>query len=539
MLVLRDYQQRAIESVLLAFRSGKKHVLLTAATGSGKSCLLAEIAKRRVALGQRTLILCHRSEILRQNEVTLRAHGVVDVGVYCAKADGRKERNNTVILASPQSLGRAPKECGKFSFVIVDESHLLPPDIHTPHKDPLEKDRRSQYAKIFSAVENKWLLGLTGSPYRIDSSVIYGKGKQFEIQADVISTAELQERGFLAQHILPRAPALADASGVKINRATNDFDTEELTKLFGSERVVAKAVNQWWASAADRRCSLFFCCSLVHAEMVRAAVAKYTGENRVAVINGKTETRTRKKMIEDARAGKYKALINVDVLTTGTDIPVIDCVVFLRATKSTSLWIQAVGRGLRLCEGKTNALILDYAGNWERFAGIDDPLVVQANASVRNTGASYAFIKDELERLGIEEEDKPQGVTKDCPECEFKQPVGVKECRKCGHVFISHSFTPTELKHKALEGWKLHTVKQISFVDEHVTSSGRTCVKATVVVENLKAYTFYLMVHEKSGFTGRKTEHKSWLKFLKSNPPQVFIRQIGAFAELQNMTFSL
>lgn len=533
MLVLRDYQQRAIENIVTSLVQGKTRVLLTAATGSGKSILIAELARRMREKNpaSRLLILCHRGEILRQNEATLKAHGVTDVGVYCAKVDGRKERHNAVVLASPQSLGREPTVCGKFSVTIVDEAHLLPPDINTTKK--------SQYAKIITAANSRWLIGLTGSPYRMDSSVIYGNGKQFEYQADTISTKELQDRGFLAQHILPRAPALADVSGVKINRATNDFDTEEMAKVFGSERVVAKAVSQWWASAADRRCSLFFCCSIAHAEIVMDAVARYVGSERVAMVNGETETKARKKIIEDARAGKYKALINVDVLTTGTDIPVIDCVVFLRATKSTSLWIQAVGRGLRLCEGKSNALILDMAGNWERFAGIDDPLVVQANASMRTDGVSYSFIKDELAKLGIEEDEEYRGTTKECPSCGESQPGGVKVCRRCGHVFISHSFTPAEIKHKALEGWKLHAVKQISFVDNHVTSSGRTCVKATVVVENLKAYTFYLMVHEKSGFTGRKTEHKAWLRFLKSNPPQVFIRQVGVFAELQNMSFSL
>jgi DNA repair protein RadD len=539
MPVLRDYQQRAIESTLEAFRAGKKNVLLTAATGSGKSILIAEIARRRFLLGNRTLILCHRSEILRQNEATLRAHGVTDVGVYCAKVDGRKERHNAVVLASPQSLGREPGVCGKFGFVIVDEAHLCPPDIHKKSPPVGEKDRRSQYAKILSAVDNKWLLGLTGSPYRMDSSVIYGKGKQFEYQADVISTKELQDRGFLALHILPRAPSLADVRGVKINKATQDYDTAELEKLFGTERIVAQAVAKWWEGARDRKTSLFFCCSIAHANMVMEAVARYVGPERVAMVNGETETRARKKIIEDARAGRYRALVNVDVLTTGTDVPVIDCVVFLRATKSTSLWIQAVGRGLRLCEGKGNALILDMAGNWERFAGIDDPMVVQANASVRTDGVSAKFVKDELAKLGIEEDEEYQGTTKECPSCEDRQPGGVKVCRKCGHVFISHSFTPAEMKQKNLEGWRLHDVSAITFDENHITNKGRKCVRASVVVKNSKAYTFWLMVYEESGFTGRKTEHKRWLNFLKSNPPQVFIRSEGPFPELQNMTFSL
>lgn len=532
MIKLRDYQTRAVENVLAAMRSGKKRVLLTAATGSGKSLCIAELARLMQLKNpnSRMLVLCHRSEILRQNEVTLKSHGVQDIGVYCAKVDGRKERHNKVILASPQSLGRDPTVCGKFAVVIVDECHLLPLDIVEP------KDKPSQYAKILNGCGAMWLIGLTGSPYRMDSEVIYGKGKQFEYQADCISTRDLQDQGFLVPHKLPRAPALADVRGVKINKSTNDFDTEEMSKLFGTERVVSQAVDRWWQSASDRKLSLFFCCSLAHAEMVKQSAMRYTSQ--VEVINGQTETRKRKKMIEDAKDGKYKVLVNVDVLTTGTDIPLIDCVVFLRATQSTSLWIQSVGRGLRLSPGKTDALVLDMAGNWERFSGIDDPMVAQANASVRTDGKGYQIVKDELERLGIEQQDTP-GAVKKCGECSAEQPVGVKVCRKCGHVFISHNFTPAEIRQKSLEGWRLYEVNKISFNEDYKTRAGRKCVRATVVCQDLRAFTFYLMVYDESGFTGRKGEHKRWLRFLKTNPPQVFIKQVGAFPELENMTFSL
>lgn len=457
-MILRDYQQEAITKTGQALRVYKR-VVLTAATGAGKSLIIAGIVQRFLVKNptSRVLILCHQAEILLQNKEKLEALDI-QCSVYCAGL-GKKETFGKVVLASRDSC--ATKNSGlmktRFALILVDECHLV------------SNEPRSHYQKIFAATQPTHIVGLTGSPYRMSGGVIFGKNKFWECESFRVTVADLQERGYLCPHVFPKLPTFINTEGVKSQRG--DFVVSLLEQRSSTPDIVSRCISEWNRIAVNRKCSIFFCVSVAHAVLVRDEIAKYTPY--VALITGETTPQARERLMTDARAGKVKAICNVGVMTTGIDIPVIDCVVFLRATESVSLMIQMSGRGLRVANGKENCLFLDFTGNWQRFGGLDDPLIPKVGTS-KNNVTSQAYL-ELLSKLGIVEETTPfETPKKECPKCSERVPNGRRVCG-CGHIFINHTAKYEDQVSKLRgTGWKvgyvnLHTL----FLKEKINSTGK------------------------------------------------------------------
>jgi DNA repair protein RadD len=129
-------------------------------------------------------------------------------------------------------------------------------------------------------------------------------------------------------------------------------------------------------------------------------------------IVGDTPSAQREAIINDFKAGRIQCLTNANVLTTGFNAPAVDLIAMLRPTKSAGLYVQIVGRGCRLAPGKTDCLVLDFAGNIARHGPID-------------------AIKPKTPKAG-EDGDAP---TKACPECDSIVHAAVRQCPDCGHMF--------------------------------------------------------------------------------------------------------
>jgi len=168
---------------------------------------------------------------------------------------------------------------------------------------------------------------------------------------------------------------------------------------------------------------LIFCTGIKHAEQVKDELDALGISS--ACVFGSTPLAERTRIIEDYRADKIRALINVDVLTTGFNVPAIDLLIMLRPTESAGLYVQMIGRGMRRHPGKTDCLVLDYAGVTLRHGPID--------------------AVDPDRKIG-----KGEGVapSKLCPTCGTFIAAGFRECPYCGHEFpapekkITHK--PTE-----------------------------------------------------------------------------------------------
>ncbi len=418
--MLRDYQLDAIEKTKGALRTYER-VVVTAATGAGKSHLIAEIVSFFLARARGSiLILCHQAEILQQNNLKLKDKNI-QTSIYCAGLKSKCVKSR-VVLASRESAAQQKSAImqQKFDLIIVDECHLVSANPET------------MYQKIFAACGARWILGFTGSPYRLDNGVIFGKGKFWQKQACAVTTEDLQNLGYLSPHTFPRLNPVIDTS--KITLTGPEFNLKQLETVSSTPQVVSQCVAEWWRIARCRKLTMFFCVSLVHAKLVKQEIEKYTKD--VLSVDGETEHTTRSEMFDLCRKGRIKAIVNVGVLTTGVDIPVTDCIVLLRATQSLSLFIQMVGRGLRIFEGKSNCLILDFAGNWIRFGGLENPLVPKVGSTVVK-GDDYAKV---LAMLGITENTTLfEPPKKECPQCNSLTATATKLCASCGHIFINHA----------------------------------------------------------------------------------------------------
>jgi DNA repair protein RadD len=160
----------------------------------------------------------------------------------------------------------------------------------------------------------------------------------------------------------------------------------------------------------ERKSVLIFACGVSHALHIADEIEKL-GE-KCEMVCGDTPDGERADILARFKAGSLKYLANVNVLTTGFDAPNIDCVAMVRPTMSPGLYYQMVGRGFRLCEGKENALILDFGGNVMRHGPIDAMRIV-------------------------DDHDRKNGrpMAKTCPNCQLLVALGCAICPGCGHNF--------------------------------------------------------------------------------------------------------
>ncbi|WP_413111633.1 DEAD/DEAH box helicase [Thaumasiovibrio sp. DFM-14] len=358
MYTLRPYQQQAVDAVLHYFRRQGDPAVLVLPTGAGKSLVIAELAK--LARG-RVLVLAHVKELVEQNHAKFEGYNLKG-GIYSAGL-GRREHSEKVVFASVQSVVRnleAFKD--QFSLLVIDECHRVP------------EDKESSYRKVIQHLQDVnaglKVLGLTATPYRLGLGWIY----QFHTRGQVRSPEprffrdcifELPIRYLLDEQFLTQ-PKLVDMAVAGYDftsltpTAAGHYREHELDEIIDkSKRVTPQIIEQVRAKAQTRQGVMIFASTVHHAQEIMG----YLHEESAALIVGSTPGVERDQLIAQFKEKKIKFLVNVSVLTTGFDAPHVDLIAILRPTESVSLYQQIVGRGLRLADGKTDCLVLDYAGN--------------------------------------------------------------------------------------------------------------------------------------------------------------------------------
>lgn len=467
-IIPRDYQVESVDETSKAIASGIKRPLMLLPTASGKSVIIALMVSRALKKNpdMRILILCHQGHLLAQNEEKIKSiNPRIWTGIYCA-GQGRKDRVQDVILASRDSLANYPMICGNFDMIICDEAHMIAVNAHEDHSS-----RPTQYAKIFKAQKalDKIVIGLTGTGWRMNRGVIWGDGKFFEKVSYNVPMRRLISEGFLCPYVFPKRDVkVIDASKLDVS-STGDYRTSDLEDVSMPEEIIKKCLDIWQEEAQDRKVSIFFTCSRAHGETVADSLAQRIGCEYVCYIDGEMGKSDRDECFRKIKLGHYKAIVNIGVLTTGFDAPIIDCVCWLRATQSVSLFVQMGGRGLRTHEGKKDCLMLDMAGNFERFNSLEEPFGDNGKKGVKINGESEGEGK------------APGGVipTKKCPRCLLENAVAATTCSSCGCLFINHND-------------KAHKKSSIEFYDidshvliEHVqTKSGKPCHKVYYYVRD-------------------------------------------------------
>lgn len=342
-LNLRPYQAAAIEAIRTAYVDGRRSVLAVLPTGTGKTVVFAEIARRAADKGGRALILAHRAELLEQAAGKLRAVGV-EPGLEQGDAHAAGE---AVVLASVQTLrgarlARMAEE--PFGLVVIDEAHHA---------------TAAGYRAILGAFPTARVLGVTATPDRLDGAAL---GEVFEHVAYRYELADAIRDGYLARIEARRIRLAVDLDAV--HTRAGDLDVGELEEAYGSEAAI-RGVVEPLLELADNRRAILFAVSVAHAEALATRLNDRTPGTARAV-SGSTPPVERAALVEAFRAGAFRVLVNCALFTEGFDCPEVEVVAIARPTKSRALFAQMVGRGTRLLPGKASCLVLDFTGNTRR-----------------------------------------------------------------------------------------------------------------------------------------------------------------------------
>ncbi|MGB5831581.1 MAG: DEAD/DEAH box helicase, partial [Thiohalocapsa sp.] len=357
LITLRDYQQDAIGAVRTQYAQGAVAPLLVAPTGSGKTWMFVYIAQSAAARGRRALILVHRGELLMQTSRTLESlrvrHGLV--------APGQSWTEAMVQVASVQTLVRRLGRLGEQSrsgapwvpdLIVVDEAH---------HATP-----KSGWGKVLRHWPDARVLGVTATPERLDGQGLGAEvGGFFDALVLGPTVRELVARGFLSQPVV-FAPSVVDVEGVKTKGG--DFDRAGAAQRVDRPTITGDA-EVHYRKHLNGAPALAFCTTVAHAEHV-AEGFRLAGW-RAASLDGKLPERERRQRIADLANGELQLLASCEIVSEGTDIPVVAGAVLLRHTQSLGLYLQQVGRTLRPFPGKERAVILDHVGNVYRH-GLPD-----------------------------------------------------------------------------------------------------------------------------------------------------------------------
>lgn len=402
---LRDYQTECVEAHFKYFASHRDggNPLFVLPTGSGKSVVQAEFL-RRVFLAwpdSRVLLLTHVKELIRQNHERLLALWPESpTGIYSAGLKSRVHKNR-ITFASIQSIYRIADRITPPELILVDECHLI------------SRKGGSMYRTLIQTLSEKnprlRIIGYTATPYRLDGGYLHeGEDALFTDVAFDLPVKKLIVLGYLSKLVTKRVEHVIDTAGVATRGGdfvASELDAAAVENLDVVNAAVTEAVEV--CRRENRKHWLIFACGIAHANLVLGKLLDLGIEARA--IFGETHHDEREETIDLAKSGQLTALVNVGVLTTGFDWPACDAIWFMRPTQSTGLYVQILGRGMRIAEGKQNTIVLDYGRNIERHGPID-----MVTPQVRGGGAPPLKV---------------------CPSCDSYVAAAAKTCPDCGYAF--------------------------------------------------------------------------------------------------------
>lgn len=439
-VILRDYQEQAVSDVRIALRDYMRS-LLVLSTGAGKTVVFSFIAKTVASRGKRVLILAHRDQLIKQASSKLRdydvEHGIIMAGftpnpranvqvgsvqTLVRRIEGYAKRGQAAydkILADSIAAGLSEESAKQkaeaarkaatpqFDLIVVDEAHL---------------SAAKSYIKILDFWPNAKVLGVTGSPVRLDNKPL-GRmhGGVYDVMVKGISISQLIARGFLVKPVVYGAEQEIDLSGIKTSMG--DYQTEALAELVDKPKITGDAVRHYQKICPGAP-AVAWCVTIDHATHVAEA---FNAQGIPAVmLCGEHDGPYRDKVLKMLASGEVKVVTFVGILVEGVDCPAISAIIMLRPTLSLASYLQVVGRGLRPYthpDGtkKEVCYVLDHASMWKRHGFADEE-------------RDWSLDWGEKAKAKKRKKDDEVVDLKQCPKCYLvHEPSPI--CPKCGHVY--------------------------------------------------------------------------------------------------------
>lgn len=522
------------------FTLDKNHLYMTSDFfvhhNSGKSVLIGALIHRIMQTypNQRILMITHVKELIEQNyQKLITIWPDAPIGIYSAGI-GKKQPWTDIVYGGIQSMYKQANKLGHRDIILIDEVHLL---------NPSQTGMYMQFINDLKKINpHLKVVGFSATPWRLKGgSLLHQKNAILTDIIYEIGIKELVDKGYLSPLIGKSSAVQANMTGVKITagefnlkQAENAIDKEELTKA---------ALDEIEVLAKDRKHFLFFCTGIQHSKHIKDALRTRGWDAEVITCNTPKNERTA--LLQRFKQSKSRmALINNAVLTTGVDLPNIDCIILLRATASSVLYIQMLGRGMRLSESKKNCLCLDFAGNIERFGAID---LISA--------PRYKNKKDDGKPTS-----PPQKI---CPNCRESILIAINECH-CGYIFpesekpqhdmtastaaiMSHEIKPikhevTEVKYASHTGPSGIPTMRVSYYDMMgIICSEYICFQHTGYPRKKAEAWFNIMKNKKRlfpeppGSIERAIEWAEWHAF--KQPIAIYTKKNGKNTEITGYEF--
>ena len=399
-LILRPYQQEAVDSVFTHFQTSNS-TLIVMPTGVGKTICFAAAAHRAAEHG-RVLVVAHRDELIQQAADKIHRF----TGLECDIEMGDRfadqciiERRCPVLVTSVQTMSR-PRRMERFHpeefvLVIIDEAHHV-------------GDGSGTYGSVIRYYRNSKVLGVSATPDRLDEVAL---GKAFQTVAYDYKIIQAIDDGWL----VPIEQQFIQVEGLDLStvRTTGgDLNQGDLSRILEQEKILHGYADPT-IRISDGRKTLVFAASVNQAEQLAGIFNRHKSESARWICGDSVRCpmETRRETLRDFTAGKFQLLVNCAVLLEGYDEPTIEVVAVCRPTKSRSLYTQMVGRGTRplggLVDGlaapeercaaiaaseKRSLVVLDFVGNSGRHklmhtgdilgADFDDDVVGEATRAV-------------------------------------------------------------------------------------------------------------------------------------------------------------
>ncbi len=351
---LKEYQSDAVDEVEQTRSKGATSALVVMATGLGKSLVASQLVLNELTRnsGQEVLVLAHTRDLVRQLEQAFWSQLDRKHSTHLWTDGEVPAYSGGVVFATWQSVAAAlGKEslAGRFGLVIVDEAHHAPSPV---------------FRRMIADLNARFLVGLTATPWRGDEISL---AEVFGRPVYTMDIIDGMQRGFLAE--------------VDYRMLTDGIDWDEIAKmsrqgytvrdlnehLIMTDRdvaLVAKFADHF--RSLERPRALAFCRSIAHAERIQPLLA--AEGIRAALLHSNLPREQRFRNLSGFRMGKLDCVISVEMLNEGIDVPDVNMVAFMRVTHSRRIFIQQLGRGLRITPNKRTVLVLDFVADIRRVA---------------------------------------------------------------------------------------------------------------------------------------------------------------------------
>lgn len=396
---LRPYQTALLFDILAAFAGGARRVLAVLPTGGGKTICFSELAQ---ADTDATAIVAHRRELIRQASGKLALpHGII--------APGYPQTSHRIQVASVQTIARRAHR--DYGFIVLDEAH------HAV---------AGQWRKFLDAQPAARVLGVTATPERLDGR---GLGDMFDTLIVGPSVADLIADGYLSP-VRVFAPPGADLSGVRT--IAGDYDAQQVAEVMDRPALLGDAVLHY-SRHADGQPAVAFCATVAHAEHTAAAfrAAGY----RSACVHGGQDVSSRDAGIRGLGDGSIDVLTSCDLISEGTDIPAVGCVMLLHKSQSLGRIMQEIGRGFRPIYAPGHDLNT-RAGRIAAIAASSKPwlTILDHAANLNQPGFGMPDAPRNWTLEGRIKRDRTAPALRRCPECYAVHPPAPR-CPACSHEY--------------------------------------------------------------------------------------------------------